>query len=959
MTVVVGVDGSGRTHRLRMLAAAATGPVVWFTAPPVSDGHLILVDDAHRLDPSALKILAAAARAGAPMAVARRPTITGPELADLDEAAAADGVELLAPLDADGVARLVATVTGRPVSPEVAAAVFEASAGLPALVVALAGAGAGVPAALVARVQRRFAVLDPAAASAARILALRLDLTDHLIATACGIEAPDLARIIRTLRDEGLLAPAPAATRGRDPDPGVPAPPDPGVRARPGSGVPAPPGSGVPARPGSGVPAPPGGERMIPAVAEAIMAELPGAERRRIHDAVAGAMITAGTDPVAAAGQLRAARAMTPTAAAVYREAAERLRFTDPTIALGWYEDAADAGADPSSLAPGRAEAGLLLGLPVDLDDLTPAESFPPAAAGRLSLVAGAVAAHDGRAARAAELLLAAPAPGPALAVPFLIGIGQPHLSPQIWPGPSRDLVEFRHTVLAELHKIETPAAVLDADGALEDASANPPIGEGVWEGPAIGEGVSEGPAIAEGVSAGPAVAGGSAVGGERAVAAGQSAGRGRGRERERERVPVAFALFAEGVAAAGKPEVALPLIIEAAEAVERSSAQVVLPDTPHAIGAVVAVAAGDVGSAEHLLDRARTADVGGPVAEVRHRLLLAWARMRAGRHETALEELRRPGGEMSGRDRLLRAAIAAGIARRRGDIAGLRDAWAGVEPLLARRAVDLWQLEAVEELAVAAARLRRLHRVTPILELLDQAVAGLGRPPAWQIALDWIHLQTAVAADDPTAAAEAAARLADAATSAGLPLGGRSSAMTGGEETVMGEAAAAGGEEMVMGEAAAAGGAAPVRAGGGAVRPRALAVAGQRWAEVLGGVVDIEAVIAATEDLQAAELPWEASRLAGQAAIRTADGVAARRLLERARELSEPEPEGPGGGGLSEREVTVARLVLAGSTHREIGAQLYISPKTVEHHVARIRAKVGANTRAELLAVLRELLEA
>jgi DNA-binding CsgD family transcriptional regulator len=49
--------------------------------------------------------------------------------------------------------------------------------------------------------------------------------------------------------------------------------------------------------------------------------------------------------------------------------------------------------------------------------------------------------------------------------------------------------------------------------------------------------------------------------------------------------------------------------------------------------------------------------------------------------------------------------------------------------------------------------------------------------------------------------------------------------------------------------------------------------------------------------------------------------------------------------------------LVLAGSTHREIGAQLYISPKTVEHHVARIRSKLGANTRAELLAMLREML--
>jgi DNA-binding CsgD family transcriptional regulator len=61
--------------------------------------------------------------------------------------------------------------------------------------------------------------------------------------------------------------------------------------------------------------------------------------------------------------------------------------------------------------------------------------------------------------------------------------------------------------------------------------------------------------------------------------------------------------------------------------------------------------------------------------------------------------------------------------------------------------------------------------------------------------------------------------------------------------------------------------------------------------------------------------------------------------------------------GGLSERELEVARLVLAGRTYREIGAQLYISPKTVEHHVARIRTKLGATTRAEFVAALRDLL--
>jgi DNA-binding CsgD family transcriptional regulator len=60
----------------------------------------------------------------------------------------------------------------------------------------------------------------------------------------------------------------------------------------------------------------------------------------------------------------------------------------------------------------------------------------------------------------------------------------------------------------------------------------------------------------------------------------------------------------------------------------------------------------------------------------------------------------------------------------------------------------------------------------------------------------------------------------------------------------------------------------------------------------------------------------------------------------------------------LSEREREVARRVLEGRTHREIGAQLYISAKTVEHHVARVRQKLGATTRAELLAAIREELD-
>jgi DNA-binding CsgD family transcriptional regulator len=336
----------------------------------------------------------------------------------------------------------------------------------------------------------------------------------------------------------------------------------------------------------------------------------------------------------------------------------------------------------------------------------------------------------------------------------------------------------------------------------------------------------------------------------------------------------------------------------------------VVLPDTPHAWGAVVAVTAGDAATAEHLLRRALDRGIGGPVGAQRHRLLLAWVGLRTGRYDAAVAELRRLGTGLAGREALLAAALRAGLARRSGDVAKLRDAWVSVEPVLARQSVDLFQAEQIEELAVAATRLRRPQRIVPVLAALDAAVAGLGNPPAWRVTVEWIRLQLAVAADDPTAVKAAADAIS----------------------------AAAPGQE----------------------RQRAQAAAAAAWARSMAGAVDVAEVVAAVERLSAAELPWEASRLAGHAAIRTSDPAAARRLLEVARELSgvaAPAAE-TNTAGLSEREIEVARLVLDGRTHKEIGAQLFISPKTVEHHVARIRTKVGATDRAEFVAALKSLLD-
>ncbi len=48
----------------------------------------------------------------------------------------------------------------------------------------------------------------------------------------------------------------------------------------------------------------------------------------------------------------------------------------------------------------------------------------------------------------------------------------------------------------------------------------------------------------------------------------------------------------------------------------------------------------------------------------------------------------------------------------------------------------------------------------------------------------------------------------------------------------------------------------------------------------------------------------------------------------------------------LTAREMDVLREVAAGRTNGEIANRLYLAPKTVEHHVSAILAKLGAATR-------------
>ncbi|HEV2069924.1 MAG TPA: LuxR C-terminal-related transcriptional regulator, partial [Acidimicrobiales bacterium] len=66
-----------------------------------------------------------------------------------------------------------------------------------------------------------------------------------------------------------------------------------------------------------------------------------------------------------------------------------------------------------------------------------------------------------------------------------------------------------------------------------------------------------------------------------------------------------------------------------------------------------------------------------------------------------------------------------------------------------------------------------------------------------------------------------------------------------------------------------------------------------------------------------------------------------------------------PGGGrpmdpsGLTPKEMSVATLVTKGKTNREVASELFISVNTVEYHLKHIYAKLGINSRSQLIVRL------
>ena len=355
-----------------------------------------------------------------------------------------------------------------------------------------------------------------------------------------------------------------------------------------------------------------------------------------------------------------------------------------------------------------------------------------------------------------------------------------------------------------------------------------------------------------------------------------------------------------------------------------------VAPDTPAALVTLAALHGGDPVRARSVIGRYVRA---GAEEEVfvshRHRLLLGWVRMQDGQVAAAAADVASTAdATLHRRDALWAAALQTAIARRSGDSGAVQKHWYAAMEVLAEYSTDLFSLLPLGELWVAAARMRQVDRLQHTLDEAFALLESLGNPVLWSVPLHWAGVHAGILANSPEAVAPHGQALTAAAAQSAFA--------------------------------------------------KALANAGRNWLRVLANHVDIDEVTAAARGLSQFGLTWDATRLASQAALQTPDGRVSGAMLQLARDLKQTAAvdEGPGleavttvadgartgpsrptSSRLSDREREVAELLLLGMPYRDIGSQLFISAKTVEHHVARIRRRLGAESRSEMLSMLRAML--
>jgi DNA-binding CsgD family transcriptional regulator len=359
-----------------------------------------------------------------------------------------------------------------------------------------------------------------------------------------------------------------------------------------------------------------------------------------------------------------------------------------------------------------------------------------------------------------------------------------------------------------------------------------------------------------------------------------------------------------------------------------------VAPDTPAALVTLAALHGGDPVRARSVIGRAvragsQTDSADESFASHRHRLLLGWVRMQDGQLPAAASDVASTAdAALHRRDALWAAALQTAIARRSGDSGALQKHWYAAAEVLAEYSIDLFSLLPLGELWVAAARMRQVDRLQHTLTEAFALLESLGNPVLWSVPLHWAGVHAGILASSPEAVAPHGQALTAAAAHSSFA--------------------------------------------------KALATAGRTWLRVLANHVDSDEVTAAARGLSQFGLTSDATRLASQAALQTPDGRVSGAMLQLARDLKQTAaidevpgldsvttvadgarsgPSRPPSSRLSNREREVAELLLLGMPYRDIGSQLFISAKTVEHHVARIRRRLGAESRSEMLSMLRAML--
>ncbi len=128
---------------------------------------------------------------------------------------------------------------------------------------------------------------------------------------------------------------------------------------------------------------------------------------------------------------------------------------------------------------------------------------------------------------------------------------------------------------------------------------------------------------------------------------------------------------------------------------------------------------------------------------------------------------------------------------------------------------------------------------------------------------------------------------------------------------------------------------------------PRGLTAAALTPSARLLAVADVYRALVEPRPHRPAHERLEAARLL-QAEVRAGrlDGEAVQAVLGAAGQPVSRRREWP--AGLTAREVEVLALLARGHSNKAIGAQLYISAKTVGNHVEHIYMKIGATSRAE-----------